>query len=121
MDAAQERLAQLSRTQQALLAKIQALEEQEKGAPPPLWGEGRTHQRGIRLRDHAPRHASDSDWPARIPPLTWLRRRPHSTRSSPVVLPEEEPRIEEVSPAPVRAPLPHPCRRNTVAVVPMHA
>ena len=35
MDAAQERLAQLSRTQQALLAKIQALEEQEQGAPPP--------------------------------------------------------------------------------------
>ena len=33
MDAAQERLAQLSRTQQALLAKIQALEEQEQGAP----------------------------------------------------------------------------------------
>ena len=37
MDAAQERLAQLSRTQQALLAKIQALEEQEQGAPPPPW------------------------------------------------------------------------------------
>ena len=37
MDGAQERLAALSTTQQALLAKIQALEEAEKaeGAPVP--------------------------------------------------------------------------------------
>ena len=59
MDAAQERLAQLSRTQQALLAKIQALEEQEQGAPPPHWGEGRAHQIVARRTGRVPRRVSD--------------------------------------------------------------
>lgn len=75
MDAAQERLAQLSRTQQALLAKIKALEEQEKGEPAARSG-GRDAPIRPALDGAAERGAAQPTARRTLPPSIQRRLRP---------------------------------------------